>query len=372
MPQRDPLELAKPVDQQAASTINVMIVDDSLTVRTVFSRMIGSDPALNIAATANSGEAALDQLTNSDVDVILLDLEMPGMGGLKALPKLLAAKPGVQILVVSSLAQDGAEHTVAALSMGAADTLQKPQSGDFNNAYRLTLLEKIRALGEAMPESAGKGSPPADQAKLETGLPPSKFPAKRPKIVAFGASTGGIHALNIVLRALPKAFSLPIVITQHLPANFMPIFARQIETASGRRTRLAEQGAKVCRGEILIATGKGHMGFTQTGDQVCTRVSSEPAPSNCLPSVDPMLASLAQAYSGHVLAVILSGMGRDGLEGAKELVAAGGSILAQDAKSSAVWGMPGAITNAGLAKGCFAPDEIAEAITAAAGVAAWR
>lgn len=369
-PRRDHIRLAVHSAKKAEPSINVMIVDDSLTVRTVFSRMIGSDPALHISATASSGEAALKALTKSKVDVILLDLEMPGMGGLDALPQLLAAQEGVQVLVVSSLAREGAEHTIAALSQGAADTMLKPRSGGFDDAYRLLLLEKIRALGGfiSYPETAQDSS---DIGNHPHARPTANRVIKRPEILAFGASTGGIHALNIVLRALPADLVLPIVITQHLPANFVPIFARQIEAASGRTTHVADEGTTVSKGEVLIATGKGHMEFTRCGNDICTTVSTQPVSSNCLPSVDPMLASIAQVYDGHALGVILSGMGRDGLDGATALVKAGGGLFAQDAQSAAVWGMPGAVSNAGIVDECLPPAEIAKKICAYAGAAAW-
>ncbi|MEP2736894.1 MAG: chemotaxis-specific protein-glutamate methyltransferase CheB [Erythrobacter sp.] len=370
-PRRAPTPLAANSADKAKSSISVMIVDDSLTVRTVFSRMIGSDPALRIVATANSGEAALQELSSSKADVILLDLEMPGMGGLDALPKLLAAQDDVQILVVSSLAKVGAEHTIAALAEGAADTMLKPRSGGFDDAYRLSLLEKIKALGGAKQDTDRTPSI-SNEGIHAKAQPTAKRVIKRPEILAFGASTGGIHALNIVLRALPPEFALPIVITQHLPANFVPIFARQIEAASGRPTHVAVEGTKVDRGEVLIATGKGHMEFTRTADDVRTAVSTQAVSSNCLPSVDPMLASLAKVFDGHALGVILSGMGRDGLEGASALVAAGGGLLAQDAQSSAVWGMPGAVSNAGIVDECLPPLKIAQQICDSAGAAAWR
>jgi two-component system chemotaxis response regulator CheB len=186
---------------------------------------------------------------------------------------------------------------------------------------------------------------------------------KRPEVVAIGASTGGIHALNLMLRELSPQFSLPILITQHLPSNFIPVFARQIEIASGRRTQIAEDGTEIRSGEIAIATGHGHMSVRRMGDRLVVRTLAEPATSGCLPSVDPMLSSLATACEGRVLAIILSGMGRDGFEGAQDLVNAGGTVWAQDADTSAVWGMPGAVTNGGLASLVAAPQILGQSIS---------
>ncbi len=355
--------------------IRVMIVDDSLTVRTILKRMVESDSAMIVAGTASSGERAIAQLADASADVILLDLEMPGMGGLQALPAILEKGGNAKVLVVSSLTQDGAEHTVSALSMGAADTMLKPRPGGFNEEYRSQLLGKIRALGE----TGRTGGVPADGANLvaterataparpaaHTAMAPrtalERAPAKRPLVMAIGASTGGIHALNIMLRQLSPDFELPILITQHLPASFIPVFARQIEVACGRPTVIAEEGTEISPGEVAIATGHGHMVIRRIADRLIARTSIQPARSGCLPSVDPMFSSLAEACEGRVLGVVLSGMGRDGLEGAQAIVDAGGTIIAQDADTSAVWGMPGAVTKAGLTSLVAPPEALAMA-----------
>ena len=346
--------------------VRVMIVDDSLTVRTIFKRMVESDPAMEVAATASSAERALAQLGDSAIDVVLLDLEMPGMGGLAGLPELLEASPGLQVLVVSSLTEDGAQATLEALSTGAADTMLKPRPGGFNDEYRTQLLDKIKALG--MPASADDAAACEAANTKSDGLaavnPKHERRAKTPHVLAIGASTGGIHALNLMLRKLGPEFTLPILITQHLPSSFIPVFARQIEVASGRPTHIAEDGTEIRPGEVAIATGHGHMVVRRMGNRLIARISDEPARSGCLPSVDPMLSSLAKVCDGHTLAIILSGMGRDGLAGAEEIVAAGGSVWAQDVETSAVWGMPGAVAKAGLATYVASPDRIGEALMA--------
>lgn len=351
------LRTAQPSEREAAGdgkAIRVMLVDDSLTVRTIFRRMVESDGAMEVTATASSGERAISQLKTTPVDVVLLDLEMPGMGGLVALPAILETAPGAQVLVVSSLTEDGAEATVAALSTGAADTMLKPRPGGFNEDYRTQLLAKIKALGSDR-ETDDKVACPAPVQESQTR---SASRAKQPEVVAVGASTGGIHALNLMLRALTPEFDLPILITQHLPPSFIPVFARQIEVASGRPTHIAEDGTEIRRGEIAIATGHGHMVVRRVGDRLVVRNSSEPARSGCLPSVDPMLTSVSDACQGRVLAIILSGMGRDGFAGSQHLVEAGGAVWAQDAETSAVWGMPGTVAKAGLASEIAAPDSL--------------
>lgn len=340
-----------------------MIVDDSLTVRTIFKRMVESDPAMLIAGTASSAESALAQLADAPADVVLLDLEMPGMGGLGALPAILALPAAPQVLVVSSLTMDGAEHTLAALAMGAADTLLKPRPGGFTEDYRTQLLGKIRALGSRAVDPRGEPAQLPNPSFARPGLTRRRW---RPEVIAIGASTGGIHALGLMLRRLTPEFDLPILITQHLPSSFIPVFARQVEAACGRRADIAADGIEICPARILIAPGHGHMLAQRKGDRLTIRLSSDPAPSGCLPSVDPMLTSLAEACEGRALGVILSGMGRDGVIGAGALVEAGGSIWAQDADTSAVWGMPGAVARAGLASLIASPERLGEAAAAQA------
>ncbi|MEO0464642.1 MAG: chemotaxis-specific protein-glutamate methyltransferase CheB [Pseudomonadota bacterium] len=361
----------KPEAEGSDDAVRVMVVDDSLTVRTIFKRMVESDPRMTVAATASSAERAIAQLATTPVDVVLLDLEMPGMGGLEALPEILLTAQNAQVLVVSSLTEDGAEHTVSALSMGAADTMLKPRPGGFNDEYRAQLLDKIRALGTSA-SGAGASEGGAEAATIErAGAAPVSAPAigsgKRPELIAIGASTGGIHALNIMLRVLSPDFNLPILITQHLPPSFIPVFARQIELACSRRAVIAEEGTEIRAGEVAIATGHGHMMVRRVADRLIARTCSEPVHSGCLPSVDPMFESCAAATDGRMLAVVLSGMGRDGLKGARAVADAGGAIIAQDADTSAVWGMPGAVTKAGLTSLVASPEALGVAIMAHAG-----
>lgn len=357
-----------------ADTIRVMIVDDSLTVRTVFSRMIDREDDLAVVADADTAEKALLALRSTDVDVILLDLEMPGMGGIEALPRLLERAAKAQVLVVSSLTQDGAEHTLTALSMGAADTMLKPRPGGFNDQYRDALLAKIRALGGQAQESETDGSEPA--------AVPLRRRTKVPHVVAIGASTGGIHALNLFLHRLPREFDLPILITQHLPESFMPVFARQVEAAAHRQAVLADEGTNIEPGRIVIAPGYGHMVVRRahpgviSGTGTVTGLAHHRATSGCMPSVDPMFESLADCFDGHVAAVLLSGMGRDGTEGAGAVARAGGAVFAQDEASCAVWGMPRGVTESGIATAVLPPEQLADAVIAAAadeagGAAAW-
>jgi len=347
---------------QRADPVRVLVVDDSPTVRAVLARVIDAEPDLELAASLGSAEEALARLVQAGPDVILLDLDMPGMGGLDAIPRMLELAAPARILVVSSLTVRGAEHTLSALSLGAADTLAKPRPGEFGKDYRATLLRKIRLLGRVAKRARSKTARPEPPPLRPYGKVP-------PHILAIGASTGGIHALGQLLGALPSKVHLPILVTQHLPGSFMEPFVRQLRAASGRGATVAHEGMVILPDQIIVAPGNAHMTVAASkGGPTVIRLTDGPVPSGCRPSVDPMFASCAKLYGCHVLGVVLSGMGRDGADGAARVVAAGGTILAQDAASSAVWGMPGAVAAAGLASAVLPPDQIAQRIVAAMGV----
>ena len=337
-----------------------MIVDDSIVARAVLGRMIESDGGFEIVAVAGTAEDAIALLGRVRVDVILLDLEMPGAGGLQSIPPILAAARGAQVLIVSSQADDGAEETVAALALGASDTLPKPGTGRFNGRFSEILLGKLRALGcvDFVPG-------PAVPAAVPALLPVKRGPAMAEAplaLVAIGASTGGIHAVANLFEALPPEIHVPILVTQHLPAAFMAVLARQLSAASGRFATVAEDGMRLVPDQVVIAPGDAHLNLDVQADRLIVRLSKQRMPSGCLPSVDPMLSTAASVLGPRALGIILSGMGRDGAEGAARLVAAGGSVIAQDESSSAVWGMPRAVVDAGLACAVLPPDKIAHRI----------
>ena len=354
MSEADKIRLGLDASQrELGGTIRIMIVDDSLIARTVLRKIVDQTPDFVLSATANTAEEAIAKLTQTRVDVIMLDLEMPGMGGLAALPEILELADGAQVMIVSSLTSEGAEATVAALSMGAADTILKPRPGEFTPEYRTTLADRIRALAKTSSDPDTARSAPR-AASFETRRPS----AKPPRVLAIGASTGGIHSMCQMLAKLPSQFDLPILITQHLPAAFSPVFARQLEFASGRKAYIAHDGSPVVAGEILVAPGDGHMLIELRGGAPTARIVRHKVANGCCPSVDPMLESLAAAYDGAVLGVIMSGMGRDGVLGARILVDRGGMIMAQNPDSCAVWGMPRAVAEAGMASAILPPEEL--------------
>jgi two-component system chemotaxis response regulator CheB len=336
--------------------IRLMIVDDSTVARAVLSRMVESDPAFEITGVAASAEAAIEALGECRVDIVILDLEMPGAGGLKSIPRIIAAAAGAKVMIVSSLADDGAEQTVAALGLGAADTMPKPGTGRFNGKFSEILLGKLKALGYVTADPLPvQHRPSGPQALRSMAIDPIGA-------LAIGASTGGIHALGVLFHNLPKRIGVPILVTQHLPIPFMSVFARQIGSLAHREALVAEDGMRLLADRILVAPGDAHLTIEPDSNATVVRLVHGKSSSGCLPSVDPMLASVGAVYGSGALGVVLTGMGRDGVEGASRLVACGGSILAQNEASCAVWGMPRAILEAGLACAVLPPDKIARRI----------
>ena len=322
----------------------VLIVDDSAVARAVLARMLNEGGRFAVAGAVANAEAALAFLDSDRVDAIVLDLEMPGLDGYAALPALLAASAGAQVLVVSSACASSAAATLRALECGAADTLVKPGIGNFGGTFARTLEERLlRLLGEPVANDPAPRKP----------APGDDF-----DIVAIGASTGGIHALSLLLRELGPTRTQPILITQHLPAAFSPYFAAQVAALASRPCDVAEDRMRIRPGRIVVAPGDAHMTVVPLSDGAAIRLSSRPADSGCLPSVDPMLSSVGAVYGARALAVILSGIGRDGATGAAAIARAGGAIVAQDQPSSVVWGMPGTIVRRGLADAVLDPAAI--------------
>lgn len=349
------------VAASAGGRIRVFIVDDSSLVRSVFSRVVSSDPALELVGTACSAEDALSQLGSLHVHVILLDLEMPGMGGIRALPEIIRKSGSAKVMVVSTLTSEGAEHTIQALSLGAADTLLKPEPGGFDEAYRQTLLERIRELGKRpLRRSDGESKQPAKVAVCRLVKP------VRAQIVAIGASTGGVHATGQLLATLPLAIGIPILVTQHLPVTFSAAYAVQLSEFSGRPAVVAEDGQRLEADHIYLAPGDGHLCIVKGSRGPEIRIDRTPSPTGCMPSLDPMFASLAKIYGAEALGVVLTGMGRDGTEGAMALAEAGAEVLVQNETSSVVWGMPGSVAKAGFASAILHPLDIAAKIVVCA------
>lgn len=346
-----------------------MIVDDSAIARTVLARMITNQTGFDVVAFAGTAAEALDALATVRVDIVLLDVEMPGTSGLEALPEILRRGNGARVIIVSSFCEDGAEAAVQALALGAADTLPKPGTGSFGGRFSEVLAERLRRIGRAplLPEQV----PPA-ASSFAHAVSLRAMGEGRLGCLALGASTGGLHALSEFLGALPERIGAPILITQHLPSLFMPFFARQVETACGRVARVAENGDALLPEQILIAPGDAHLGLERVGARVQAKLVRAPASSGCMPSVDTMFWGLSEVYGRNGVGVVFSGMGRDGLVGSARIVDREGAVLVQDQQSSAVWGMPRAVAEAGLASAVLAPAELARRIGALAEVGSWK
>jgi two-component system chemotaxis response regulator CheB len=341
--------------------LRLLIVDDSAVARAVLGRIVGEDSGLAIAGQAANAEEALALLRQTEVDIVLLDVEMPGTSGLEALPEIIRIGRGARVLIVSTMAEDGAETTVRALAAGAADTLPKPGAADFGGRFAATLTDRLHRIGRAARAplaavAAGRG---AEDSFLLRAMPEAPLAC-----LALGASTGGLPALIDFLGALPARIGAPILVTQHLPDIFMPHFARQLESACGRAAVVAADGDALAEEVIHVAPGEAHLAVARYGLEVSVALNRHPAPSGCRPSVDPMLVSVAAAYGDGGLGVILSGMGRDGALGARRLVDCGGAVLAQDRASCSIWGMPRVVAEAGLAALVAPPADLARRVAA--------
>ena len=333
------------------SAYRVMVVDDSAVIRGFITRALESDSQLEIVASVGNGQQALNMLSRRDVDIIILDIEMPVMDGLTALPLLLKAKPGVKVIIASTLTRRNAAISVRALAAGASDYIPKPETArdlHASDAFRNELIAKIKAIVGARTATKARASAPRRAAPATPTISMRKPSSYRPNVLAIGSSTGGPQALLSVFGSLKKAVAVPIFITQHMPVMFTKILAEHLARTSGAPCAEGRDGEPVTPGRIYIAPGDNHMVAERNGSDVIIRINQDPPENYCRPAVDPMLRSLAAAYGPAVLCVILTGMGCDGLNGGNAVVDAGGTVIAQDEQSSVVWGMPGAVASAGL------------------------
>ena len=348
----------------AGRRIRVLIVDDSAVMRTLLRSVIALDSRLEVSATAADGVSALGSIEFDRPDIILLDVEMPVMDGLVTLRQLRRHGYAMPVIMCSSLTQRGAKVTIEALAHGASDYVAKP-AGQASREQAIKslaqdLLPKIHALAGRAPSSPA--APPAARPAIPVAAAPALTPpstqlaaqpiASMPTVVVIGVSTGGPAALDRLLPALPAGFPLPILIVQHMPEVFTHLFATRLNDRCRLRVREAAQGDAVEPGAIFIARGNWHMeavSAARSGAPPTLRLTQAPPENHCRPAVDVLFRSAAAVYGSGVLAVVLTGMGSDGLAGCRVIRGCGGSVLAQDQATSTVWGMPGAVANAGLA-----------------------
>jgi len=385
---------------QGTDAIRVLVVDDSSVIRGIVSRWIEAAAETTLFGSAVNGQDALVRVKTDKPDIIVLDIEMPGMDGITALPLLLKACPQAKIIMASTLTRRNAEISLKALALGAADYVPKPTSlggGEAAEDFRRELFARITALGgkrlrrapapaprpaptaEAAPRAAVPPAPPvvSPVSRAETpstpvkpaGLPirathapfssdDASAPARAaiqlrksallpPQILVIGSSTGGPQALVAVISAIAPQLNVPVLITQHMPPTFTSILAESLSRVSGLKCVEGANGMMLERGCVYVAPGDYHMVIKGKGGPI---ELNQNAPENfCRPAVDPLFRSVAAAYGASALAVVLTGMGSDGREGSRSIVGAGGTVIAQDEETSVVWGMPGAVAQAGLA-----------------------
>ncbi|MBO6511156.1 MAG: chemotaxis response regulator protein-glutamate methylesterase [Roseibium sp.] len=369
----------------AADPIKVMVVDDAVVIRGLLTRWLGEDKALKVVSSQRNGKLAVEDIEKSNPDVVVLDIEMPEMDGMTALPLMLAKKRDLVVIMASTLTRRNAEISLKALSLGAADYVPKPESTSEVTTsidFRRELVEKVKALGARAIKMrgpartmraetrAGRTSQPAKPvsarpttdtrasfrgaAQAAATSPAGRFKTKpyssaRPRILAIGSSTGGPQALQDVMKDVGTAMNdVPVVITQHMPPTFTSILAEHMGKAALRPAKEGEDGEVLKPGNIYVAPGGKHMILEKDAGAVKIRLTDGPPVNFCKPAVDPLFDSVAKCYGSASLAVILTGMGHDGADGVKTISAGGGSVITQDEATSVVWGMPGAAAATGV------------------------
>ncbi len=363
----------------AANPIRVMVVDDSAVIRGFLTRFIESSPDIKVISSVANGQMAVNNTAPDKYDVVLLDIEMPVMDGITALPLILKADPNVQVIIASTLTKANAAITLKAFEAGAAECLAKPTSQELagSNNFRDSLVEKVRSLGMLARKKrggTGKQSAAAPAAAQKTTVttrpapPPKKFTLRpeiikaAPDVIAIGSSTGGPQALLQFFTDLKGPLKQPVFVTQHMPPMFTTILSEHISKQSGLDCREGQDGEPVTGGRVYLAPGNYHMTVRQEGARKIISLNQDAQENFCRPAVDPMLRSLIEAYGKKILAVIFTGMGADGMNACQQLAEAGGTVLAQDEATSVVWGMPGAVAMAGVCTQVLPLNKLAHAV----------
>lgn len=362
--------------------VRVLVIDDSAAVRRLLTDILSSDPSIEVVGAAPNAAIALEKLTQLHPDVITLDVEMPDTSGLELLVEIRKLAPRLPVIMFSSLTQRAAATTLEALALGATDYVTKPAQTGSREAsaahVREQLIPKIKVFGGAKPPRV------IQHTVLPVRSPPQGAASSSPEVVVVGSSTGGPNALADLFAALPAEFPVPLLVTQHMPPLFTRLLAERLTAKGPLVFHEAKAGDVLKAGECWIAPGDFHMRIERAGPQrhVVVRLDQGPPENSCRPAVDVLFRSVAEVYGSRALAVILTGMGQDGLKGSERLHACGAQIIAQDEASSVVWGMPGFVVRAGLANCVLPLSKIAAEVerrvlpksreTVARGVSAWR
>jgi two-component system, chemotaxis family, protein-glutamate methylesterase/glutaminase len=349
--------------------IRVMVVDDSVVVRKIVTDVLSEDPAIEVVGTAVNGKVALAKLDQLKPDLVTMDIEMPELDGIQAVRGIREGAGGaghsrIPIIMFSTLTERGATATLDALSAGANDYVTKPANvgsvSQSMESVRQQLIPTIKALlGRPVHPLPARVAVPAPAPRP---APPRTAPATTPAVLVIGSSTGGPEALARVIPALPAALPVPVLVVQHMPPVFTRQFAQRLDRLSALRVVEAVDGTPLLPGTVHLAPGDHHLVIRGTGRGLTTAVNQAPPENFCRPAVDPLFRSAVAAYDGAVLGLVLTGMGSDGRAGAAEIRAAGGHVVVQDQATSVVWGMPGAIAQAGLADEVLPLDRIAETV----------
>ncbi|MDB5653737.1 MAG: response regulator receiver modulated CheB methylesterase [Tardiphaga sp.] len=358
-------------DSTRYEPLRVMVVDDSVVIRGLISRWIEAESDMTVVGSLRTGLDAVNQVERINPDLAVLDIEMPELDGISALPQLLAKKRNLIIIMASTLTRRNAEISFKALSLGAADYIPKPESTREISAadvFKHDLLQKIRYLGlkvrrlksAAAPSLAPSAPRPLAPVAAQAQLVKRPFSAILPRVLLIGSSTGGPQALMTLVAEIGAVIDrVPVLITQHMPPTFTTILAEHLARASKRPAREGVDGEIVKAGQIYLAPGGKHMRVVKQGANIAIALDDGPAVNFCKPAVDPLFNSAIDVWQGAILAVVLTGMGSDGMRGGKDIVAAGGNVIAQDEASSVVWGMPGAAANAGICSAILPLNQIA-------------
>ena len=360
--------------------LRVMVVDDSAVIRGLITRWLEAEADIEVVGSLRTGRDAVNQVEKIDPDVAVLDIEMPDLDGISALPLLLAKKRNLIVIMASTLTLRNAEISLKALSLGAADYIPKPESTREQGAaetFRHDLVEKIRHLGQRRRRFASATASPSLAPAQDAGREPLRrplvpaspvhvaptlvpFSMQTPRVLLIGSSTGGPQALmNLIAEIAPVIDRVPVLITQHMPPTFTTILAEHLARTGRRPAAEAVDGETIRAGRIYLAPGGKHMRVARRNGGAVIALDDGPPINFCKPAVDPLFASAVEVWQGAIQAVILTGMGSDGMRGGKQVVAAGGSVIAQDEATSVVWGMPGAAANAGICAAILPLGQIA-------------
>jgi two-component system, chemotaxis family, protein-glutamate methylesterase/glutaminase len=368
--------------QDVPGAIKVAIVDDSVVIRGLMCRWLTEAGGFQVTGTYRNGIDAVAGIARTEPDVVVLDIEMPEMDGITALPLLLKLRPGLVVIIASTLTVRNADISLRCLQLGATDYLPKPSSNrevTTSTSFREMLVDKVRCLAPKRKQARRLEPAPAVQGNIVPiradrdghALALRKPALIRPKAVVIGASTGGPQALTRLLNQMGKAaHALPILVAQHMPASFTSMFAEHLRKQVKVDAVEAIHEETLRPGRVYIAPGGQHMTVERFGELGRIALNTSPPVNFCRPSVDVLFESACRVFGGSALAVMLTGMGADGARGAVQLADAGASVIAQDEATSVVWGMPGATARAGACSAILPLDEISASLSRMIGVAA--